>query len=108
MTSKADEQKAAKVPMWDGVFLYFSNALKAVGEISKFGARKHNNGVMPTKWRDYESKVYANALARHIIEENIGEMYDSESNMLHAGHEAWNALARLEKLLETLPLHRLQ
>ena len=104
MVTAADKQKAAKVPVWQGVFAYFSRALEAVGTISKFGAGKHNNGVMPTKWRDYPADVYADALARHILVENSGEMYDSESNMLHAGHAVWNALARLEKLLETYPL----
>lgn len=107
MVTAADKQKAAKVPMWEGVFAYFSNALHAIGAISKFGATKHNEGKMPTKWRDYPEPVYANALARHITDENkTGDLYDSESNMLHAGHEAWNALARLEKLLERYPLVR--
>lgn len=95
------EQKAGKIPVWQGVFAYFSNALQAVGAISKFGAHKHNDGAFPTKWRAYKADVYGDALARHITEENKGDLYDSESNMLHAAHEAWNALARLEKLLET-------
>jgi Domain of unknown function (DUF5664) len=106
MVTKADKQKAAKVPVWQGVIAYFSNALHAVGAISKFGAAKHNEGKMPTTWRAYECNVYADALARHIFEEGKGDLYDSESGMLHAGHEAWNALARLEKLLEVHPLQK--
>lgn len=101
----ADAQKAAKVPVWQGVFAYFGNALQAVAAISKMGCVKHNAGKMPTKWRDYPIEVYSDALARHITEEAKGVMYDPESQMLHAAHEAWNALARLEKLLETQPLH---
>ncbi len=100
------EQKAGKIPVWQGVFAYFSNALQAVGAISKFGAQKHNDGAFPTKWRAYPAEVYGDAMARHITEENKGDVYDSESNMLHAAHEAWNALARLEKLLEDNPLVR--
>jgi len=69
------------------------------------GAVKHNEGKMPTKWRDYPVEVYGDALARHIMNESQG-LYDEESGMLHAGHAAWNALARLEKLLETHPLHK--
>ena len=106
MVTAADKQKAAKVPVWQGVIAYFSNALAAVGAISKFGAAKHNEGKMPTNWRAYECSVYADALARHIFEEGKGDLYDSDSGMLHAGHEAWNALARLEKLLEVHPLHQ--
>lgn len=100
----ADQQKAAKVPAWQGVIAYFSRALDAVGAISKMGCVKHNKGVMPTKWRAYPVETYSDALARHIMEEGKGYLYDSESHMLHAGHAAWNALARLEKLLETHPL----
>src|ERR1044071_8702488 len=104
MVTAADKQKAAKVPVWQGVLEYFPKALHAVGAISKMGAQKHNEGKMPTKWRQYPVDVYADALARHILEENKGDVYDSESKMLHAGHEAWNALARLELLLTTEPL----
>lgn len=100
----ADLQKAAKAPVWQGVIAYFSRALEVVGAISRMGCVKHNNGVMPTKWRDYPVETYSDALARHILEEGKGYLYDSESHMLHAGHAAWNALARLEKLLETHPL----
>jgi hypothetical protein len=59
---------------------------------------------MPTKWRDCHETVYADAMARHQVDEARGGLYDAESGMLHAGHAAWNALARLEKLLEELPL----
>lgn len=104
MVKPADAQKAAKVPVWQGVFAYFSNALLAVGAISKFGSVKHNEGKMPTKWRDYPITTYQDANARHITEEAKGDLYDSESKMLHAGHAAWNALARLELLLEKHPL----
>lgn len=106
MSEAADKQKASKVPVWEGVIAYFSNALNAVGAISRFGSVKHNDGKFPTKWREYSAPVYANALARHIVDEcRTGDLYDRESNMLHAAHEAWNALARLEKLLELHPLY---
>jgi hypothetical protein len=100
---QAAQQKASKVPAWQGVVAYFPNALLAVAAISKMGAEKHNGGILPTKWRDYPAEVYADALARHLFDESKG-YYDSESAMLHAGHLAWNALARLEKLLENIPL----
>lgn len=100
----ADAQKAAKVPVWQGVFAYFANALLAVGAISKFGCVKHNAGKMPTKWREYPLATYSDALARHITEEAKGVLYDPESRMLHAAHAAWNAFARLELLLAENPL----
>lgn len=105
MSEAADKQKAAKVPVWEGVLNYFPAALLAVGAISKFGSAKHNDGKFPTLWRKYPTVTYGNALSRHILDEcRTGDSYDGESNMLHAAHEAWNALARLEKLLEEYPL----
>lgn len=100
----ATAQKAAKAPAWQGVIAYFSSALLAVAGLSRAGAAKHNNGKMPTAWRDYPTDVYADAQLRHILEEGKGNMYDPETHMLHAVHGAWNALARLEKLLEQYPL----
>lgn len=100
----AAEQKAAKSPVWQGVFGYFNRALLALGVVSRMGANKHNNGEMPTKWRDYPIEVYADALGRHILSEGKDGLYDPESNLLHAAHAAWNALARLELLLQNTPL----
>jgi hypothetical protein len=93
-------QKAAKIPVWQGVLNYFPKALMAIGEVSRFGARKHNEGVMPTEWRRFPAPVYADSLIRHILAESQGEIKDPESGLLHAAHAAWNALAVLEKKLE--------
>jgi hypothetical protein len=38
-------------------------------------------------------------MVRHWLAENQGIECDDESNMLHAAHLAWNALARLELML---------
>jgi hypothetical protein len=97
------EQKAAKIPVWQGVLQYFPKALMAVGDVSRFGARKHNGGVMPTEWRRFPAPIYSDSLIRHLLAESQGEIKDPESGLLHAAHAAWNALARLEKLLDSEP-----
>lgn len=78
----------------------FSQALLAVSAVGTMGARKYtDNGwkVVP----DGESR-YRDALLRHFLEEAAGQTYDPESQLLHASHTAWNALAVLElKLQET-------
>jgi hypothetical protein len=43
---------------------------------------------------------------RHLLEEAQGLECDADSNLLHAAHTAWNALARLELIL--LDLERRQ
>lgn len=97
---RAAQQKAGKIPVWQGVLQYFPRALTAIGEVSRFGAKKHNDGVMPTEWRRYSAVTYSDSLIRHLLAENEGQVLDPESGLLHAAHAAWNALARLERMLD--------
>lgn len=76
----------------------FSNAMVAVGEVGTYGAEKYtDNG-----WQAVENgkERYTNAMYRHLMLEASGEQADSESGILHAAHAAWNALARLELILQ--------
>lgn len=74
----------------------FARALIEVSKVGTFGAKKYSdNGwiVVPNG-----IERYSDALDRHLLEENITEL-DSESELLHAAHSAWNALARLDLIL---------
>lgn len=86
-----------KAPVWKGVFSYFPRALLAVAEVSEFGSRKYTWGG----WKTVDDGVnrYTDALGRHLMYEAQGEDYDPETNLRHAAHAAWNALARLERLI---------
>jgi hypothetical protein len=86
-----------KSPVMQGVLQYFPRALLEIGRVSERGAEKYS-------WRGWEKvpngKIrYGNALVRHIILEDIDGDFDSETGLLHAAQEAWNALARLELIL---------
>lgn len=75
----------------------FSNALWAVGEVGTYGATKYcDHG-----WEQVPDGVsrYTDALMRHMLKELGGEMCDQDTEMLHAAHTAWNALARLELMV---------
>lgn len=87
-----------KLPIWRGVLGYFPRALAAVAEVSGKGAVKYTW----SGWRTVPDGFhrYSDALSRHLIEEAKGEVYDSDTDSLHAAHAAWNALARLELLLD--------
>lgn len=97
-----------KAPIFDGVLQYFPRALKAVAELSQWGATKY----AWEGWRTVDNafKRYSNALGRHILKEKTEGLYDLEiledkdnpAEILHATQVAWNALARLEKLIEEL------
>lgn len=74
----------------------FSNALVEVGKVGTYGAQKYtDNG-----WLDVpKGKArYTDALLRHIFAE-ANESHDPDTNLHHAAHAAWNALARLELIL---------
>lgn len=78
------------------VLLGFPRALLAVSTVGTYGARKYtDNG-----WKSVTNGLdrYTDAMLRHLLQEEI-EPYDNESELLHAAHVAWNALARLELLL---------
>ena len=86
-----------KSPVMQGVLQYFPRALLEVGKVSEFGAQKYT-------WKGWESVPngparYGDALGRHILYESMEGPYDRDSKLLHAAHEAWNALARLELML---------
>ena len=75
----------------------FARALAEVARVGTFGAEKYT----PHGWLDVPNgeERYTDALYRHLLHEAAGEMYDPDSNLFHAAHAAWNALARLELML---------
>lgn len=77
---------------------YFPRALAEVARVSEFGAMKYTEGG----WRTVPDGVqrYRDAKARHELAIARGEETDPDSGLLHAAHEAWNALATLELMLQ--------
>jgi hypothetical protein len=86
-----------KSPVFRGVLRYFPRALKAVADISAFGAHKYDWGNWKTLDDAYNR--YSDGLGRHILLRETEGVNDLESKMLHDAHAAWNALARLELYL---------
>ena len=76
----------------------FARALNEVAKVATFGANKYTeNG-----WQEVPNGIarYTDAKFRHALAEGMGEENDPESGLMHAAHEAWNALARLELMLK--------
>lgn len=80
------------------VFSGFALALQAVGAVGTYGANKYTD----EGWEAVPdaNKRYTDAMLRHLFKEFSGEHLDQETGFLHAAHAAWNALARLEKIIE--------
>lgn len=76
----------------------FARALLEVSKVGTFGANKYSDNG----WIHVADGVhrYHNAKCRHGLEGNISEL-DPESGYLHAAHEAWNALAKLDLMLRS-------
>ena len=87
---------AGKVAAWRGILDYFPRALLEVASVSQAGAAKY-------AWKGWESvpdgiNRYRDAQARHILNESIEGVRDSEG-FRHLAQNAWNALAALELTL---------
>lgn len=80
------------------VLMDFASALIEVGKVGTYGAGKYT----PHGWvtvLDGEAR-YTDAMFRHLLAEGNGELKDPDTQLLHAAHAAWNALARLRFILE--------
>ena len=89
---------AGKVAVTRGCLHYFPRALKAVAELSVYGAKKYS-------WKGWKSvpdgiNRYADALGRHELAiEGDYTRRDIDTGVLEATAVTWNALARLELIL---------
>lgn len=79
------------------IFNDMPRALLAVAEVGTFGANKYSDGG----WQHVPNGInrYTDAMDRHRLKEFTEGSHDKDSELLHAAHLAWNALARLELLL---------
>jgi hypothetical protein len=76
----------------------FAGALTAVAAVWTHGSAKYEDGG----WRTVEGKLerYTDAMFRHLLSELAGEADDPGSTLPHAAHTAWNALCRLQIILD--------
>ena len=88
---------AGKPPLYRGLLDYFPRACAAVATVSAVGARKYSwKG-----WEDVPDGIprYSDAMVRHLVNESF-EFNDVDTEQPHAAQVAWNALARLELILQ--------
>lgn len=79
------------------VFDGFAHALEEVGRVGTYGAQKYSDHG----WVSVTNGVdrYTDAMYRHLLKEAMGVPFDPATDLLHAAHTAWNALARLELMV---------
>jgi len=76
------------------VFGDFAEALWEVGEVATHGAVKYSPGGWLHVEGGYER--YLDAMYRHLIAHQAGELADQDSGHEHLAHAAWNMLAILQ------------
>jgi hypothetical protein len=91
--AKADAGKVRPALVLGG----FARALLEVSKVGTSGAIKYTE----SGWIDVPDGVsrYDEAGMRHWLYEKAGQPHDPDTALLHAAHEAWNALARLDLML---------
>lgn len=101
--AKATIAKYAKPTPFSGFIGRFPRAILAVAAVSVEGCKKHGVDQGDTSYLDMPdaANVLREAKCRHMLKEVIEGERDPEWNFLHAQHEAWNAMARLERMLLT-------
>lgn len=72
-------------------------ALRQVARVATYGAHKYTRDGWLTV--SDGPRRYTDAMYRHLNAEACGEVHDPDTQLEHAAHAAWNALARLELLL---------
>ena len=87
---------AGKCPVATLCLDYFPDAIQAVAWVSEVGARKYT----PMGWKSVANgpERYKNAGARHALKPDGA--FDADVDVPHAAQVAWNALARLQLLIE--------
>lgn len=91
-----EAQKRKATPIFSGVLAYFPDALAEVARVSVIGNEQHNPG-QPLHWDKSKSKDELDALVRHLLDHQSGELYDTDG-ALHLAKVVWRAMAALQRL----------
>lgn len=103
MVVEVTEDVARKaLPIFDGVIMYFPDAVAAVSEVSVAGNEQHNPGE-PLHWARGKSMDQFNTALRHMIDHKRGRVFDVEKSgkrTRHLAKAAWRVLAALQLSIE--------
>ncbi len=98
MSLPTDDKERKALPIWDGVIMYFPDALAAVAKVSKIGNDQHNPGE-PLHWARGKSMEQMNTAMRHMMDHGMGNPIDTDG-CYHLAKAAWRILAELQLSIE--------
>lgn len=98
---KKDDQSKPPVTQF---LRQFPRAIRYLARVSEYGHSRYGSGEDEENWDNWKKVEngkfrYEQALGRHLLEKS--DDIDVDSGFLAISHTAWNAIAVLEKLLET-------
>ena len=105
MSLPTDDKARKALPIFDGVLMYFPDAIAAVAAVSKAGNDQHNPG-QPLHWARGKSMDQMNTAVRHMMDHGTGVRQDVDGTW-HLAKAAWRILAELQLTIEaanTAPL----
>ncbi len=99
MSLPTDDKERKALPIFDGVLMYFPDAIAAVAAVSKAGNDQHNPGE-PLHWARGKSMDQMNTAVRHMMDHGMGRSKDTDDTW-HLAKAAWRILAQLQMAIET-------
>jgi len=100
MSIPIDDKTRKSLPIFDGVMMYFPDALLAVAAVSVAGNDQHNPGE-PLRWNRAKSMDQMNTALRHMMDRGMGNHWDGDvGSTLHLAKAAWRILAQLQLDIE--------
>ena len=98
MSLPTSDQERKALPIFDGVLLYFPDAIVEVARVSKAGNDQHNPG-QPMHWARGKSMDQRNTALRHMLDDATGTVKDIDGTY-HLAKAAWRLLAALQLRIE--------
>ena len=98
MSLPAEDKARKALPIWDGVVMYFPDALAAVAEVSRLGNEQHNPGEK-LHWAREKSTDQMNTALRHMIDHGQGNYRDT-GGAWHLAKAIWRLCAELQLTIE--------
>ena len=86
MSLPTDSKARKQVPLYEGLFKFFPDALAAVAHRSYVGSKQHHP-EKPVQWDRSKSGDELDAMMRHVLDEDWEAV-------------GWRALANLQKKIE--------
>lgn len=98
MSLPTDYASRKALPIFDGVLMYFPDAIAAVAAVSVAGNSQHNPGEK-LHWAREKSTDQLNTAQRHMMDHGMGNVRDTDGTY-HIAKAAWRLLAELQLTIE--------